>query len=399
MSRLEELIQILCPNGVEYVSLGEFASINKGEQLNLTKMTDDAPYPVMNGGVSPSGKYHEFNTEENTITVSQGGASAGYVNFLLTKFWAGAHCYVVKPKNERVNNKYLFYFIKNSETKIQGAKYGAGIPGLNKSTLENLSFPLPPLTVQEEIVRILDTFSGVVTELEQKLEAEQAARTKQYEHYRDELFDFVDDDIVSYVPLESVILTLKTGLNPRKNFQLNTADAKNHYVTVRELAGKDIRIFDKTDKVNDEALRLINNRSNLEVNDILFSGTGTVGRTAIVQNPPTNWNIKEGVYVIKPDRRKINPVYLLYLLQSGVIIKKYEGKIVGSPVISLPMYELRNLIIPVPSLEFQEEIVSILDCFDTLVNDLKSGLPAEIALRRKQYEYYRDKLLTFTRRA
>lgn len=269
--------------------------------------------------------------------------------------------------------------------------FGTTINHLHPSKLSNIYIPVPPLLVQEEIVRILDTF----TALENELEAELAARTKQYEHYRNESFDFDDDNSVSCVPLESVIISLKTGLNPRKNFELNTEDAENYYVTVRELAGKDIRIFDKTDKVNDEALRLINNRSNLEVNDILFSGTGTVGRTAIVQQPPSNWNIKEGVYVIKPDTNKINPIYLLYLLQSDVIKKKYEGKIVGSPVISLPMYELRKLLIPIPSLEVQEQIVSYLDRFDTLVNDLKSGLPAEIALRRKQYEYYRDKLLTF----
>ena len=186
MSRLEELIQTLCPDGVEFGELGDHANIDKGQQLNLTEMSNDEPYPVMNGGIYPSGYFNRFNTEENTITVSQGGASAGYVNFLKTKFWAGAHCYVVKPKSKRVINKFLYYLVKNSETRIQGAKYGAGIPGLNKSTLEQLSIPIPPLLVQEEIVRILDTF----TALEAELEAELDARTKQYEYYRDALLNF-----------------------------------------------------------------------------------------------------------------------------------------------------------------------------------------------------------------
>jgi type I restriction enzyme S subunit len=190
-------------------------------------------------------------------------------------------------------------------------------------------------------------------------------------------------------------VSLKTGLNPRQNFSLNTGDANNYYITVRELNGKMIQVSKKTDMVNDEALRLINNRSNLEVNDILFSGTGTVGRTAIVSEPPINWNIKEGVYVIKPNISKIVPLFLMYLLGANVTSNRYKNKIVGSPVCSLPMADLRKLKIPVPLLEEQARIVSILDRFDTLCNDITAGLPAEIEARRKQYEYYRDKLLSF----
>ncbi len=186
MSRLDALIQTLCPDGVEYKCLGDFVTIEKGTQLNLTAMTEEGLYPVINGGISESGYYHEYNTEENTITVSQGGASAGYVNFLPTKFWAGAHCYIVKPENKRVINKYIYYLLKNAEVTIKNAKYGAGIPGLNKSTLEQLTIPIPPMQIQEEIVRILDTFTNVVEELETEL----GARVRQYEYYRDKLLTF-----------------------------------------------------------------------------------------------------------------------------------------------------------------------------------------------------------------
>jgi type I restriction enzyme S subunit len=111
---------------------------------------------------------------------------------------------------------------------------------------------------------------------------------------------------VEFRALGEVIKSLKTGLNPRKNFILNTNDAENYYVTVRELGGICINFLDKTDKVNDEALKLINNRSNLEAGDILFSGTGTVGKTALIAEYPKNWNIKEGVYTIKPDKKSIH---------------------------------------------------------------------------------------------
>lgn len=200
---------------------------------------------------------------------------------------------------------------------------------------------------------------------------------------------------VKHEALGNIILSLKTGLNPRKNFVLNTPDAKNYYVTVREINGLNVTFFEKTDRVNNEALRLINNRSNLEVGDVLFSGTGTIGRTALVKEKPENWNIKEGVYVIKPNQKVVNSKFLLFFLNSVIAKKQIENKIVGSPVMSIPMAELKKIKIPLPEITEQERIVSILDKFDALVNDISIGLPAELSTHRQQYEYYRNNLLSF----
>ena len=186
MNKIEELIEKLCPRGVEFKELGEIAEIYTWEQLNKTGLSEVGDYLVLNGGINPSGYYHKYNTDENTIAISQGGASAGYVNFVKTKFWAGAHCFVIKPRSTKVNNRYIYFILKNGEEKLQNAKLGAGIPGLNKKELQNFKIPLPPLPIQEEIVKILDTF----TELEEELEAELEARKKQYEYYRDELLTF-----------------------------------------------------------------------------------------------------------------------------------------------------------------------------------------------------------------
>lgn len=213
--------------------------------------------------------------------------------------------------------------------------------------------------------------------------------------YLEKLLDGVE---VEWKALEEVIHSLKTGLNPRQNFQLNTTDAQGYYVTVREIQNGKIVFLDKTDKVNYRALELINGRSNLEVGDILFSGTGTVGRTAIIEENPTRWNIKEGVYTIKPIQEKITPKFLSYLLNANEIVKDYRRKIVGNPVISLPMGELKKLLIPIPcpdnpekSLAIQSEIVRILDKFTALTAELT----AELTARKKQYNYYRDQLLSF----
>ena len=186
MSKLKELIDKYCPNGVEYKQLGGIISIYTGTQFNKRDMSDVGTYPVINGGVNPSGFIESFNEESNTITISQGGASAGYVAWQSTSFWAGAHCYVVKPNTSELLNRYLYFFLKNEERFLQQMQHGAGIPALNRKKVQNLEIPLPHPEVQEEIVKILDRFAEYAAELQAELQA----RQEQYEYYRNKLLTF-----------------------------------------------------------------------------------------------------------------------------------------------------------------------------------------------------------------
>ena len=190
------------------------------------------------------------------------------------------------------------------------------------------TIPVPPLPIQREIVHILDKFTELTAELTAELSAELTARKKQYDYYRNIVMTFGDP--VKWLPLDDVIVTLKTGLNPRKNFILNPEGATNYYVTVREIVNGNVVFLEKTDMVSDEAIRLINNRSNLEEGDVLFSGTGTIGRIAVVKETPMNWNIKEGVYVIKPNYKRICSKYLAHILSADYIVDSYKKKIVGT---------------------------------------------------------------------
>lgn len=210
----------------------------------------------------------------------------------------------------------------------------------------------------------------------------------------EELIQQFCPDGVEQVLVENVIISLNTGLNPRRFFKLNTEDATNYYVTIRELQNDCVVFSDKTDRINDNALKLCNNRSNLEVGDILFSGTGTIGETAVITSQPINWNIKEGVYAIKPDKAVIEPKFLMYLLKTKEVRKQIVSKAVGGTVKSVPMGELKKIIIPLPPLEVQREIVRILDHFTELTTELEEKLTAELTARKKQYAYYRDLLLT-----
>ena len=197
------------------------------------------------------------------------------------------------------------------------------------------------------------------------------------------------------VRLDEVIVSLTTGLNPRQFFKLNTDDAENYYITIREIVNGNIVPTEKTDRINDEALSLCNNRSNLQAGDVLFSGTGTIGEMAVIEETPKNWNIKEGVYAIKPNLQFLEPKYLRYILMSQKVRESYMKKVAGGTVKSIPMKEMRLVQIPLPTLQKQQDLVDVIGRFDKLCNDISEGLPSEIEARQKQYEYYRDKLLTF----
>ncbi len=196
---------------------------------------------------------------------------------------------------------------------------------------------------------------------------------------------------VEFKKLGEVILSLKTGLNPRKFFKLNTPNANNYYVTVRELEEHTIKFTHQTDRIDDNALSLCLKRSNLEKDDILFSGTGTIGKVSIIKENPNNWAIKEGIYSIKPNKKIVFPRFLMFCFENLNIQNDIKSKSFGGIVKSISMNDLQQITIPIPPLEIQQEIVKILDAF----TELNTELNTELKARKKQYEYYQNMLLDF----
>ena len=404
---------------VEWLALDKLCSISAGGDVPKDALSDvktnKYPIPIISNGIGNNAVYgYTTNAKiiKPAVTISARG-TIGYAEYRDYPYYPIVRLLSVIPNDsEELNTKYLYYCLQCKKYKLPTS----GIPQLTAPDLKKQKVPVPPKKIQERIVYALDNFDAVCNDLNIGLPAEIEARQKQYEYYRDRLlsFDAVIGDgaererergvaklrqcIFGYANtrLNNVILSLNTGLNPRSFFKLNTDDATNYYITIREIHDGNIIPTDKTDRMNNEALRLCNNRSNLEAGDVLFSGTGTIGETAVITATPKDWNIKEGVYTIKPDQEFIIPMFLRYALMSKDIVKEYEKKIVGGTVKSIPMKELKNISICIPTLEKQQEIIDLVDRFNTLCNDIKSGLPAEIKARHKQYEYYRDKLLTFS---
>ncbi|MBQ7307439.1 MAG: restriction endonuclease subunit S, partial [Clostridia bacterium] len=412
MSKIEELIEKLCPNGVEYKPLWaltawdkRFNGVGRSMQQKVISYKyylsadfdeverEDGDILYLSTGTSDKKRYTkeelagDYLAEGEVVCIPWGGTPN--VKYHKGKFVTGDNRIATSLDKNILDNKYLYYAMQNRIKDIASFYRGAGIQHPHMLSVLMLEIPVPPVEIQCEIVKILDNFAELTAELKAELTAELTARKKQYEYYRDKLLTFSNDNNkIEFLPLRDVIISLNTGLNPRQFFQLNTPDAKNYYVTIREMRNGTIVFTDSTDRINDEALKLCNKRSNLEVGDVLFSGTGTIGETVVIENEPINWNIKEGVYTIKPNKEKILSKFLHFIIHSSLISNDYMKKAAGGTVKSVKMEDMKNLVIPVPSLEVQERIVNVLDNFDAICSDLKIGLPAEIEARKKQYEYY-----------
>ena len=389
MSRLDELIQEYCPDGVEYRQLKDCCNVLDKKRKPITKAARETGIYPYYGANGIQDYVVDYIFDGTFILVGEDGSvitptGRPVVNWAEGKIWVNNHAHIVAER-EGVLLRFLYHFIQTVDVT---AFIHGNIPKFTGGDFKSLQVPIPPLPVQEEIVRILDTF----TELTAELTAELQARKKQYEYYSEKV---LNSYIVKDVTLSDILLSIHTGLNPRRFFRVNTDDAKNYYVTIREFKGGQLQFTDKTDRINDEAMRLCNNRSNLEVGDVLFSGTGTIGETYVIEKEPSNWNIKEGVYSLKPNKKRVLSKFLKYYLSSMEMRNKYEMLAEGGTVKSISMKKMGDLIVKLPSIEDQERIIETLDHFNTLCNNLTSGLPAEIESRQKQYEYYRDKLLTF----
>lgn len=393
MSKLQELIKQHCPNGVEYKKLGELISIYTGVQFNKRDMNEQGMYPVINGGINPSGFVDNYNEEASTITVSQGGASAGYVAWQYQPFWAGAHCFVVKIISDKLLNRYLFFFLKNQEFLLQQMQHGAGIPALNRDRIRNLEIPVPPLEVQEEIVKILDRFSEYAAELQAELQA----RREQYEYYRDKLLSFNKIGGVLWLTMNE-IGTFYSGLSGKSKEDFQDGNAK--FVTYKNIYSNpqlDMKALEHVKIYDNEKQNLVRE------GDILFTGSsetayecGMSSVVAVTVNENLYLNsFCFGLRLNIPEQFNIH--YLKHLLRCNEVRKQIKQTASGVTRYNISKKRFANLEIPVPPLEVQEEIVGILDKFETLVNDLSEGLPSEIAAVGEQYEYYRNKLLTFPR--
>lgn len=395
MSRLEELIQQYCPDGVEYKKLGDVLGVNRGKRLTKSELSEDGQYYVYHGSKdTPLGKYTQFNVKGNTtIVVNTGGI--GGVKFCADDFWCSDGSFWI-GHSELLNDKYVYYFLSPLETYFASQKRVGGVPTIDRSVVENVSIPVPPLPVQEEIVRILDT----LTELQAELQAELQKRRKQYEYYRDKLLTFSDlgksggwTVSVQWMKLGEIATLIRGGNFQKKDFTdsgvpcIHYGQIYTHFgihtTSTLKYISPDVASKSKIAKTNDIVMAITSENVEDVGKCVAWMGDEDIavsGHTAIIQH-------------------KQNAKYLSYYFHSSHFFTQKKRLAHGTKVIEISPKDLANVVIPIPPLAEQQRIVDILDRFHALTTDITAGLPAEIEARRKQYEYYRDQLLTFKQKA
>ena len=374
---------------VVWKPLGEVAELKRGTTITK-KTSNEGIYPVISGGQQPAYYIDQFNRDGETITVAGSGAYAGFVMYWNEPIFVG-DAFSIKANGEQVLPRYIYHFLLSIQEKIHDLKSGGGVPHVYAKDVARFVIPLPPLSVQQEIVRILDKF----TELEAELEAELDCRKRQYEYYRNKLLTF--SEIGEGTKVEWKTLGEVGEVTKLAGFEFTNYVKYNDTGKIIALRGLNVKgSLDLSDvKYIDESDFSKLNRSKLYINDMLFTYVGTVGSVALI---PENdkYYLAPNVARIRFLDKRINPRFMFHYFQSNEFEKKQINRYLGSSSMkNLTMENIRKFQIPLPPLEEQQRIATILDKFDTLVNSISEGLPKEITLRRKQYEYYRERLLSF----
>ncbi len=383
MSYLDKLL-----DGVEFEwkALGEVTNILRGRRVTKSQLSDIEKFPVFHGGLEPLGYYEKCNRPANSVMIINVGASAGTVGFSDVDFWSSDGCYCIEH-TDKFNNKFLYYALIGFQHHLRSKVRVAGIPTLDAIVVEKIFIPIPPLKVQEEIVRILDTFTELIAELIAELTAELTARKKQYTYYRDKLLSFEEGE-VEWKALGDVC-DIGDGLHGTPKYDDN---GDYYFINGNNLDDGVIICSERTKKVNESMFKKYGIAFSTE-NTVFLSINGTIGSVALYNNEKIVLGKSVAFFNIKS--LELNYKYLFFLLQTNFSINYFENQKTGSTIKNLGLKSLRSFKIPVPPLAEQERIVSILDKFDSLTSSITGCLPREIELRQKQYEYYRNMLLSF----
>ena len=391
MNTIKQLLDKYCPDGVEYKKLGEMCERIKGTPITAAIMKQ---IQVENGDIRIfAGGKTFINTNEEKIpnaNITRVPAvivqSRGIIDFIFydkpftfkNEMWAYTNSNIFTLR-------YIYYFLKTKVRSLRttAAKMGS-MPQISIPSTEKIEVPVPPLPVQREIVRILDNF----TSLEAELEAELEARRKQYEYYRDQLLSFKHLSAGGKNKVEWKTLGEIGEVCMCKRIMKNQTNAEGCIPFYKiGTFGKKADAF-----ISEELYQEYKQKYSFpRKGEVLISAAGTIGRAVIYDGMPAYFQDSNIVWIANDESLVLNK-YLYYFYSVA------DWRLEGGTIKRLYNNNLKAVKIPIPPLSTQRRIVSILDRFESLVNDISTGLPAEIAARHQQYEYYRDQLLSFKRK-
>lgn len=402
MSRIDELIEELCPDGVEYQSLADVTK--KVDNIVWSDFENPKPYIDLSSVEISTGKIVSANLVTSLDAPSRARQLVEYRDVLFATTrptqmrvslvpseYTGAVCStgycVLRPDETVVLAGWLFHYMRSSNTKryVENYQQPGNYPSISDRLLKNHRIPVPPLEVQREIVRVLDLF----TSLEAELEAELEARRLQYEHYRDQVFN----ELYDRVEVRSIgeVGSFSRGNGPQKKDLLDSGiHPVIHYGQIYTRYGLiaedtysyvDQSVFDRAKRASPGDLIIADTSEN---DEDLAKAVAWLGSVDIA--------VSNHTYVFRHD---MDPRFVSLFFSSRSFQKQKARFVFGTKVRSISISNIGKITMPIPSLNEQALISSKLLAMHQLCESISDGLPAEIAARRQQYEYYRDKLLTF----
>ncbi len=366
---------------VEWKKLGEIANITIGEFVHRDKQNPKAKYPVYNGGTTYTGFYEYYNNTGNKIVISARGY-AGFVNRVFDNYWAGNSSYSIDINNSKVLWHYVYYYLKNEQYNIMSMQQkGGGLAAISKKQVQELLIPIPSLSEQSRIVSILDTFTSSISNLKQQIEE----RRKQYEYERDLLLDLEGKEGVEMKKLGEVGVFIRGNGIQKADF-VEEGYSCIHYGQIHARYG-----FSAKEAISKIEESLYKKCKKAKTGDVILA---TTSEDAEGVAKPFVWLGEEDV-AVSGDAFIYHHNQIGKFMGYQFLTRKFmQFKVkyaTGAKVVRISGDNMAKFEIPLPPLSTQSRIVSILDTFEQSISNLEE----QLAMREKQYEYYRNQLLTF----
>ena len=386
---------------VEWKQLGEVSTFLNGRAYKKPELLAEGKYPVLRVGnffTNNSWYFSDLELNEDKYC-DYGDLLYAWSASFGPRIWEGEkviyhyHIWKVIPDDSLVIKKFLYYLLDwDAKSLKEESSTGSTMLHISKGSIEKRLVPIPcpdnpkkSLEIQAEIVRILDTFTELTTELTTELNA----RKKQYNYYRDQLLSFEEGE-VEWKTLGG-LTTDKFWIMPATPKFDENEDVP--YITSKNIRGGDI-FFDKVKFISRDDFNNLSRNRPILAGDFLISMIGTIGEIARVKKTDLDF-YGQNMYLIRLDESLLHSGYFLHFFDSPKMKSHFNAVKNNSGQGYLKANNIDGISVPVPSLSEQKRIAAILDKFDALTNSITEGLPREIELRQKQYEYYRDLLLSF----
>ena len=323
------------------IKLKEIASYAKGSQINGDDLVENGVYEYLNGGINPSGKWNDFNTPGGTVTISEGGNSCGYVNYMENPFWCGAHCYYLYDTIQ--NTRYLYYALKSQQNRLMRIRTGACMPNIKKADLGAFELYFETDEKQQaNIVSILEKAESIILIRQHELQKlDDLVKARFVEMF---------GNVKKLMTMNEVCAIITDGTHQPPKF----SDAGIPFIFVSNITGDKVT-YDAEKFIDQDTYDVLIKRTPIEIGDILLSTVGSYGHPAVVKTDK-RFLFQRHIAYLKPKKELVDSDYLHGAILSPDAQRQIEEGVKGIAQKTLNLSEIKKMKIPVPSLDRQKDV-------------------------------------------